>query len=178
MGKDIGIGLHEAIRTLTSELSLEMVLQLVADLSRRLVQAAYSALGIVAEDGTLARFVTSGISKAAAKRIGDPPTGKVVLGVVLREGQALRLPDLGQHPASSGFPPNHLEMHSFLGLPITYKGRVLGDLYLTNKIGAAEFSADDENIVDLFAAQAAVAIENARLFQAETRRSAQLDGRP
>ena len=69
-------------------------------------------------------------------------------------------------------------MHSFLGLPITYKGRVLGDLYLTNKIGAAEFSADDENIVALFAAQAAEAIENARLFQVETRRSAQLDGRP
>jgi two-component system sensor histidine kinase DevS len=111
--KDAGIGLNEAIRTLTSELSLEMVLQQVADLSRRLVLATYGALGIVAEDGTLARFVTSGIPKAAAKRIGDPPTGKGVLGLVLREGQALRLSDLGQHPASSGFPPNHPEMHSF-----------------------------------------------------------------
>ena len=94
------------------------------------------------------------------------------------KGRPLRLPDLGQHPASSGFPSNHPEMHSFLGLPIAYKGRVLGDLYLTNKIGAAEFSADDENIAALFAVQAAVAIENARLFQAKTRRSAQLDGRP
>lgn len=158
-GKDTGAGLHETIRILTSELSLEMVLQLMAELSRRMVQAAYSPLEIVAEDGTLARFVTSGIPKAAAKRIGDPPTGKGVLGVVLREGQALRLTDLGQYPASSGFPPNHPEMHNFLGLPIAYKGRVLRDLYLTNKIRAAEFSADDENIVVLFVGQAAAAIE-------------------
>jgi len=170
-----GSGLHEAIRTLTSHLSLDTVLQQVADLSRELVSSTYSALGIMGEDGTLVQFITSGISQEDRDRIGEPPEGKGILGVVLREGQSLRLADLGQHTVSVGFPANHPSMRSFLGVPITFKGVVLGNLYLTNKIGADEFSADDENIVTLFAAQAAVAIENARLFEAETRRSTQLD---
>ncbi len=170
-----GSALHEAIRTLTSNLSLEMVLQQVADLSRELVSATYSALGILGQDGSLDQFITSGISQPDRDRIGKPPEGKGVLGVVLREGQSLRLADLSQHPESTGYPANHPDMRSFLGVPITFKGVVLGNLYLTNKIGAEEFSAEDENIVSLFAAQAAVAIENARLFEAETRRSAQLD---
>ena len=167
--------LHEAIRTLTSNLSLDMVLQQVADLSKELVSATYSALGILGEDGSLVQFITSGISEAGRERIGDPPEGKGILGVVLREGQSLRLHDLTQHPDAGGFPDNHPTMRSFLGVPITFKGRVLGNLYLTDKIGAEEFSPGDENIVSLFAAQAAVAIENARLYEAETRRSAQLD---
>jgi len=167
--------LHEAIRTLTSNLSLEMVLQQVADLSRELVSATYSALGILGEDGSLVQFITSGISQADRDKIGDPPTGNGILGVVLQEGQSLRLHDLNQHPMSAGFPANHPPMNSFLGVPITFKGIVLGNLYLTDKIGAEEFSADDENIVTLFAAQASVAIENARLYETETRRSAQLD---
>ena len=170
-----GNALHEAIRTLTSNLSLEMVLQQVADLSRELVSATYSALGILGPDGSLDQFITSGISQPDRHSIGKPPEGKGVLGVVLREGQSIRLADLGQHPESTGFPAYHPDMHSFLGVPITFKGDVLGNLYLTNKVGAEEFSAEDENIVTLFAAQAAVAIENARLFEAETRRSAQLD---
>ena len=168
-------GLHEAIRTLTSELSLDMVLQQVADLSRALVSAAYGALGILGEDWSLAQFITSGISQRGRERIGRPPDGKGVLGVVLTEGQSLRLHDLKEHPDSIGFPAYHPKMRSFLGVPITYKGNVLGNLYLANKIGAEDFSDEDENIVGLFAAQAAVAIENARLFEAETRRSAQLD---
>lgn len=94
---------------------------------------------------------------------------------MFREGQSLRLADLGQHIQSAGFPANHPNMLSFLGVPITFEGVVLGNLYLTNKIGAEEFSVGDENIVTLFAAHAAVAIENARLFGAETHRSAQLD---
>ena len=167
--------LHEAIRILSSNLSLEMVLQQVADLSRELVSASYSALGIMGPDGSLVQFITSGISQRDRDRIGQPPEGKGVLGVVLQEGQSLRLADLGQHLESVGFPAHHPNMHSFLGVPITFKGVALGNLYLADKIGAAEFSAGDENIVTLFAAQAAVAIENARLFEAETRRSAQLD---
>ena len=170
-----GSALHEAIRTLTANLSLDPVLQQVADLSRELVSATYSALGILGEDGSLVQFITSGISQAARDRIGAPPEGKGVLGVVLREGQSLRLHDLSRHPESTGFPAHHPAMRSFLGVPITFKGTVLGNLYLTDKIGAEEFSDDDENMVTLFAAQAAVAIENARLFEAETRRSAQLD---
>ncbi|MQG54484.1 MAG: GAF domain-containing sensor histidine kinase [SAR202 cluster bacterium] len=168
-------GLHEAIRTLTSNLSLEMVLQQVADLSRELVSATYSALGILGEDGSLVQFITSGICQSGRGLIGDPPEGKGILGIVLNEGQSLRLHDLNQHSETAGFPANHPPMKSFLGVPIIFKGKVLGNLYLTDKIGADEFSADDENIVTLFAAQAAVAIENARLFGTETRRSSQLD---
>ena len=123
----------------------------------------------------MAQFITSGISQENRDRIGTPPEGRGVLGVVLKEGQSLRLADLRHHPVSSSFPDHHPDMRSFLGVPITFKGVVLGNLYLTNKIGAEEFSTEDENIVTLFAAQAAVAIENARLFETETRRSAQLD---
>ena len=152
-----------------------MVFQQVADLSKELVSATYSALGILGEDGSLVQFITSGISESGRERIGDPPEGKGILGIVLREWQSFRLHDLTQHRDAGGFPANHPPMRSFLGVPITFRGRVLGNLYFTDRIGSEEFSAGDENIVSLFAAQAAVAIENARLYEAETRRSAQLD---
>ena len=170
-----GRSLYEAISALTSELSLDVVLQKVADLSRQLVGATYSALGVVGEDGKLVQFITSGISQRNRERIGSIPEGKGVLGVVIRERKSLRLANITQHPESTGFPPNHPSMKSFLGVPVVSKGQVLGDLYLTNKIGAPEFSPDDEAMVTLFAAQAAVSIENARLFENETRRLAQLD---
>ena len=168
--------LYEAIWALTSELSLDAVLQKVTDLSRELVGASYSALGVLGDNDKLVQFITSGISQRGRQRIGRIPEGAGVLGVVLRLGQPLRLKDLNQHPEAEGFPPNHPKMKSFLGVPIVYKGRILGNIYLTNKIGAEEFSQDDETLVTLFAAQAAVAIENARLFENESRRSAQLDG--
>ena len=98
--KNAGTGanaLHEAIRTLTSNLSLDMVLQQVSDLSRELVSATYSALGILGEDGSLVQFITSGISQSGQDLIGDPPQGKGVLGVALKEGQPLRLHNLRQH---------------------------------------------------------------------------------
>ena len=168
--------LHQAIWNLTSELSLDAVLQKIADLSRELVGASYSALAVLGGDGKLARFITSGISQRGKERIGSLPQGKGVLGVVLQDGKPLRLPDLAQHPQSVGFPPMHPAMKSFLGVPIVFKDRVLGDLYLANKIGAPEFTQEDETLVTLFAAQAAVAMENARLFEKEARRAAQLDG--
>ena len=170
-----GAAFHDAIRALSSNLSLEAVLQQVADLSRELVSAKYSALGILGDDGSLVQFITSGISQADQDRIGDRPQGKGILSLVLQEGQPLRLPDLNQHPDAIGFPANHPPMRSFLGVPIIFNGVVLGNLYLTDKNDADNFSDDDENIVTLFAAQAAVAIENARLFESEIRRSAQLD---
>ena len=174
-GNSEGAALHDAIRSLSSNLSLEVVLQQVADLSRELVSAKYSALGILGEDGSLVQFITSGISQADQDRIGNRPQGKGILGLVLQEGQPLRLPDLSQHPEATGFPPNHPPMRSFLGVPIIFNGVVLGNLYLTDKNYADDFSIDDENIVTLFAAHAAVAMENARLFESEIRRSAQLD---
>ena len=167
-------GLYEAISAVTSELSLDAVLQKVADLSRGLVGASYSALRVLGPDGKLVQFITSGISKEARERIGNIPEGKGVLGVVLREGRTLRLPDLSRHAESVGFPPHHPAMKSFLGVPIVFKGRVLGDLYLANKKGAVEFSQDDETLVTLFAAQAAVAIENALLFEQQRDQSQRL----
>lgn len=167
--------LHDAIRTLTSELSLDDVLQKVAGLSRRLAGARYGALGILGQDGRLERFITSGISQREKDLIGPLPLGKGVLEVVMQSGISLRLPDLNKHPQSAGFPPNHPRMTSFLGVPIIHNGWVTGDLYLCDKIGAPEFSQEDETLVTLFAAQAAVAIDNARLFGAEGRRAAQLD---
>ncbi|MCI0846656.1 MAG: GAF domain-containing sensor histidine kinase [Chloroflexi bacterium] len=173
--QDQGRRLYDAISALTSELSLDAVLQNIADLSRELVGASYSALGVVGENDTLVQFITSGISKRGRERIGRIPEGKGVLGVVLRMGKPLRLADLNQHPEAVGLPQNHPMMKSFLGVPISYKGHLLGNLYLTNKIGAEQFSQGDETLVTLFATQAAVAIENARLFETEYRRSAQLD---
>ena len=166
--------LYEAVRALTSELSLDVVLQKVADLSRELVGSSYAALGVLGSDGKLSQFITSGISQDDRKEIGHPPEGSGVLGVVIREGKTLRLRRINEHPESVGFPDNHPNMSSFLGAPIVFKDRVLGDLYLANKIGAEEFSDEDETVVTLFAAQAAVAIANAQLFQIEARRSAQL----
>ncbi len=167
--------LFEAIRSLTSELSLDVVLQNVADLSRELVGASYSALGVLGTGGRLVQFITSGFSQEERDHIGTLPEGKGVLGVVIRDGRPLRLKVISDHSQSVGFPPNHPVMKSFLGVPITYKGKVLGDLYLSNRIGAKEFYQDDEAVVTIFASQAAIAIENARLFQIEGRRSAQLN---
>jgi signal transduction histidine kinase len=131
---------------------------------------------VLGREGKLARFITSGISNRSRDRIDQYPEGKGVLGVVLFEGKPLRVEDLAKHPRSIGFPHHHPEMKSFLGLPIVFEGRVLGDLFLTDKVGAECFSKDDETLAVLFAAQAAVAIVNARLIENEARRLAQLDG--
>ncbi len=166
----------EAVWALTSELSLDAVLKKVADLSRELMGASYSALGVLGREGKLAQFVTSGVSSRNRDRIGQPPEGRGVLGVVLNEGKPLRVPDLTRHPESVGFLPHHPGMTSFLGVPIVFNCHVLGYLYLTNKIAAECFSEEDETLAVLFAAQAAVAIVNSRLYENEARRLAQLDG--
>ena len=159
--------LYQAIRDLTSELSLEVVLQKVADLSRELGKATYSALGVIGKDGHLSQFITSGISSKARGKIGESPRGRGVLGTVLRGGKPIRIADLTKHPDSVGFPPHHPRMKSFLGVSLILKGRVIGDLYLTDKKGAPDFTQEDETLVALFANQAAIAIENARLFRDE-----------
>jgi GAF domain-containing protein/two-component sensor histidine kinase len=163
--------LNEASLSLTSELSLGAVLQKVVDLSRQVVQARYGALGVLDEQGRIQEFVTSGISARERRRIGHPPEGKGLLGLIMREGKALRVADISAHPKSAGFPPHHPVMHSLLGLPIVYKGRTIGDLYLADKEGGGEFTQEDQDAVTLFAAQAAVAIEKARLYEEERRRT-------
>jgi len=163
--------LNDAGLSLASELSLEAVLQKVVDLSRDVVQAKYGALGVLSERGEIEQFVTSGITPEERARIGAPPKGEGLLGVIMREGKAVRVADMASDHRSTGFPPHHPPMRSLLGVPITYKGRTIGDLYLTDKQGKGEFSQEDQDAVALFAAQAAIAIENARLYEEERRRA-------
>ena len=151
---------------ITSEHSLDDVLARVVDLARAVVGARYAALGVLGEDGTtVTKFCTSGISAEARERIGALPTGRGVLGLLMREAKPVRIARIEDHPHSSGFPPNHPPMGAFLGVPILSRSTVYGNLYLAEKIGADEFSAEDERIAVLLAAQAAASIENARLFE-------------
>ena len=158
----IGSGL-----ALSSELSLGAVLRRIIDLAVEITGARYGALGVIGPDGRLAEFATTGIDDEARAAIGDLPVGRGVLGVLIEEGRSIRLDDIRSHPRSVGFPPHHPEMSSFLGTPIVVRGTVFGDIYLTDKSGG--FTHEDEEALKVLAAQAGVAIENARLY-AESRR--------
>lgn len=155
--------LVRATPELVGELRLDRMLARVADLARDLLGSRYAAIGLLASDNqTLASFTTSGLSDAEAERIGPRPVGHGVLGLVIREGQVIRLRNLRDHPAAIGFPPHHPEMRSFLGVPVVGRHGVIGDLYLTEKIGAEEFSEQDVKIALLLASIVASAVENAR----------------
>jgi signal transduction histidine kinase len=162
--------LVEAGKILTAERSLEAVLQRIVEVACRLLGAQYGALGTVDASGKLERFVTTGLDEGQRARIGRLPTGQGILGVVVRERRPLRIRDLTADPRAQGFPPHHPPMRSFLGVPIISRGRVFGHLYLTEKQGAEEFSKEDEQLAVTLAGQAAVAIENASLYE-ELRRS-------
>lgn len=158
------LALREAALAISANLSLAETLKHIVTAAAELVEAQYAALGVPDEAGEyLAEFVTTGLTPEAEARIGHRPRGHGILGVILREGESLRLRDLHDHPRSVGFPPNHPPMQSFLGVPITRKGERLGNLYLTNKRTADEFSPEDQHLIELLAAHAGVAIENARL---------------
>jgi signal transduction histidine kinase len=156
--------LDAAVRGISGVLELEEVLQLIVDRVRDLVSAQYAALGIVDDSGRITQFITSGISPEERLAIGDLPRGHGLLGLIIRENQSYRIPKIADHPESYGFPPNHPPMESFLGVPVTFKGDVVGRLYLTNKRDAAEFSAEDQAMLETFALHAGIAIENARLL--------------
>ena len=157
--------LDEATRTITGVLSLERVLQAIVDRVRELVDAKYAALGIVDATGRIERFLTSGMGRAEREGIGPPPRGRGLLGLIITEGRSFRIEDIASDPRSAGFPPGHPPMHSFLGVPVTVKGRAIGDLYMTEKRGRAPFTADDQRLVETFARHAGIAIENARLHE-------------
>ena len=157
--------LDVAVQGISGVLALETVLQLIVDRVRELGDAEYAALGIAHPDGVIERFITSGLSQDEREQIGALPRGHGLLGLIIREGQTFRIPDIAVDERRYGFPPNHPAMHSFLGVPITVKGQAVGNLYLTNKRGAAVFSADDQTLVERFAAHAGLAIENARLSE-------------
>ena len=155
--------LIRASNALGSDRPLPEVLQWTADLAARLLGARYAAIGMLGPDNqTLESFATSGIEEEERARIGALPSGRGVLGVVIREELPLRLRSLGDHPQSVGFPAHHPPMKSFLGVPVVGRSGVLGNLYLTDKIGADEFSAEDEHLAVLLAGKAASAVEDAR----------------
>ena len=166
---DVIEALDGATRGIAGILSFERVLQLIVDRVRDLVQADYAALGIARPDGVLEQFVTSGLSRDDRERIGPLPRGHGLLAVLVREARALRIPDIAADPRSHGFPEHHPLMRPLLGVPITVRGRVVGDLYLTDKRGAPEFSENDQAVVEMFALHAGIAIENARLHEAVRR---------
>jgi signal transduction histidine kinase len=155
---------------LTSEISLDRVLQQVTDTALDLIGARYAAIGVMSPDGkTLESFTTSGMTPEERERIGPAPRGHGILGLVVREARVIRLPDLTSHPDSQGFPPHHPPMRSFLGVPIIGRHRVFGNLYLTEKLGGLEFTEDDERIALLLASQTAAAVDNARSHEESAR---------
>jgi signal transduction histidine kinase len=161
---------------LSSELTLDDLLRRLVDSAAALTGARYAALGVLDPGGReLERFITHGIDADDALRIGALPRGGGVLGVLIDDAKTLRLHDLTEDERSVGFPPNHPPMRSFLGVPITLRGVAYGNLYLTEKEAGADFDSEDEDVVGLLASQAAVAIENARLFEASHRWSEQLE---
>lgn len=157
--------LNQAGLSLAADLETASVLQRIADLARDVAGAKYAALGIFNENGEVVQFLTSGITVEERARIGPLPRGRGLLGLLQDEPKAIRLRDLSQHAASVGFPKGHPSMKSFLGVPIRWRERSVGNLYLTEKVGAEEFSQDDEDAIRTLAAQAAIAIENARLIE-------------
>ena len=157
--------LNQAAIAIASELSLERVLQKIVDSACDLAGAAYAALGVPNSEGEIDLFIHSGMPAEVVKKMPHLPQGLGLLGVIMREKRPIRLPRIGDDPRSIGFPPGHPPMDSFLGVPIVGGSQILGNLYLTNKVNAAEFTAGDQEIVEMFAAHAAVAIQNARLYE-------------
>jgi signal transduction histidine kinase len=169
--------LVQAGLVLASELSLPSILQKIVELACQVADARYGALGVLETDGRMIfDFITHGVTEDERRAIGHLPVGKGILGLLITEARPIRLPKIQDHPRSVGFPPNHPPMTSFLGVPIKVRGRVYGNLYLTEKRGAAEFTEDDQEAVVTLAAQAGVAIENARLHD-DLKRLAVLEDR-
>jgi signal transduction histidine kinase len=161
---------------ITSELSLDGVLERIAEAAAQVTGARYTALGVIDPSGSgLERFVTYGMTPEVQAKIGEPPQGRGILGVLIQDARPLRLHELAQDPRSVGFPPGHPPMSTFLGVPIHLRGVAYGNLYLTEKDGGGDFTDEDEELVTLLASQAAVAVENARLYESATSWSQQLE---
>lgn len=158
------IALHQASLELVKDVSLETLLERIAAVACEQAEARYAALGVLDEEGKLEKFISVGMSKEEAKRIPHPPQGRGLIGALMNSEEPIRLADLRRDPRSVGFPPHHPHMKSFLGVPIRAADRQLGQIYLTEKIGRSEFTADDEKIIQMLATYAAAAIQNARLY--------------
>jgi nitrate/nitrite-specific signal transduction histidine kinase len=157
--------LNQVALAIAAELSLEKVLKQIVDSARDLVAAQYAAIGVPNVDGQLETFVYSGMPTALAEKIPSLPQGHGLLGALIDDERPIRIPRIGDDPRSVGFPENHPPMESFLGVPVLTGIHVLGNLYLTNKLDAVEFSEADQELVEMLAAHVAIAIQNARLYE-------------
>src|SRR5687767_12952292 len=162
--------LHTAALTLTKEIDLATVLQSVVDEARTLVKAQYGALGVLEKESNyIDQFIVSGITPQQRAVLGTPPRGHGLLGALIKTGEPIRVPKISEDPRSVGFPPNHPPMRSLLGVPIAFQGEILGDLYLTDKLNPAgkvtAFSEQDQQLLEMFATQAAIAIKNAQFHR-------------
>ncbi|MEO6796461.1 MAG: GAF domain-containing sensor histidine kinase [Candidatus Dormibacter sp.] len=174
-GRDRRDQLLELGLALAADLSLPTVLQRVIDLAVELTGARYGALGVLGPNRRIRQFITVGITDDQRRAIGPPPVGKGILGALIEDAKPLRLRRITDDPRSIGFPDDHPPMASFLGAPIVARGKVFGNIYLTEKQGAAEFDADDEAALIVLAAQAGVAIENIDLYEEARRRERWLE---
>ena len=160
------IALHRASLELVKDVSLETLLERIASLACQQAGAKYAALGVLDDEGKLKQFITVGMSAEEIKRIPHPPRGLGLIGALMRgDSGTIRIPEIADDARAVGFPPGHVEMHSLLGVPIRQGNRQLGQIYLTEKIDAPTFTPDDEKIIEMLAAYAGVAIENARLYE-------------
>jgi GAF domain-containing protein len=157
--------MSDAVLGILGELSVDAILQKLVNASRELGRARYAALGIPDGCGGFAKFLSAGMSDARAALIGDLPRTHGLLGATLDETASWRVPDIREDPRFEGWPDLHPEMRAFMGVPICLRGRVIGAFYLTHTAAARRFSDDDQRVIELLAAHAAVAIENARPFE-------------
>jgi signal transduction histidine kinase len=157
--------LNEAALAVASNLSLERVLHQIVESARELMSARYAALGVPDSSGKLIRFIHSGMTPEQVGQIEHLPEGRGLLGAILDEGRSIRIPHIRQDPRSYGFPPGHPAMDRFLGVPIRVGGEIVGNLYLTEKEGGREFTKADQEIIELLASHAAIAIKNAHLYE-------------
>ncbi|GAA2528045.1 sensor histidine kinase [Pilimelia columellifera] len=162
--------LLDAVVTVSAGLDLRSTLRRLVASACHLLDARYAALGVIGPDRRLVEFITHGLTPRQHAAIGDLPSGRGVLGLLIDDPQPVRMPDITKHPRSYGFPPNHPPMSSFLGVPVHVRGKVFGNLYLAEKIGGKEFTDDDEELAVALAAAAGVAIDNARLYEVAHRR--------
>jgi signal transduction histidine kinase len=166
--------LHRASLELVRDVSPESLLERIAALACEQVAARYAAVGILDETGRLEKFITIGMSAAEVARMPHPPLGKGLIGALMHAAHPIRIPMISADPRSVGFPAHHPRMDSFLGVPIRHGDQLLGQIYLTNKIGAPAFTADDQAVIETLAAYAATALSNARLVERLTRGEAAL----
>lgn len=156
--------LNRAALAIADDLDLDRVLTRILSTARSLVRARYGALGVPDGRGGYDRFITVGFSDALARRIGDLPRFHGVLGILLRDGQPIRMRDIRDHPEFGWYPEHHPVLKEFLGVPVPYRGETLGEIYLSGT-ASGRFTAADQRIVEMLAPHAGIAIATARLYQ-------------